>query len=65
MSLPAGLLQSLGFFAGGVMGGWLVKHTGAQGLFTVCAGAMLLWLVVAWPMQSPAAKASALAAKAG
>ncbi len=58
-------LQSLGFFAGGVMGGWLVKHTGAQGLFTVCAGAMLLWFVVAWPMQSPAAKAPALAAKAG
>jgi predicted MFS family arabinose efflux permease len=45
-------LQSLGLFAGGVAGGWLVKYLGASGLFAVCAGAMLLWLVVAWPMAS-------------
>ena len=45
-------LQSLGLFAGGVAGGWLVKHLGAPGLFAVCAGGMLLWLVVAWPMTS-------------
>jgi MFS family permease len=51
-------LQSLGFFAGGAMGGWLMKHVGAQGLFAVCAGAMLLWLLVAWPMRSPVAGAS-------
>ena len=48
-------LQSLGFFAGGVAGGWLVKHTGASGLFTACAAAMLLWLAVAWPMRTPVA----------
>ncbi len=47
-------LQSLGFFAGGVGGGWLVKHTGASGLYATCAGLMLLWLLVAWPMQAPA-----------
>ena len=58
-------LQSLGFFVGGAMGGWLVKHVGAQGLFAVCAGAMLLWLLVAWPMQTLAAKAPGLAPKAG
>ncbi len=46
-------LQSFGFFAGGAMGGWLVKHAGATGLFAVCAGLMLLWLLVAWPMQAP------------
>jgi MFS family permease len=46
-------LQSLGFFVGGVTGGWLMKHLGAQGLFSVCAVAMLLWLVVAWPMTTP------------
>ena len=46
-------LQSLGFFAGGVMGGWLMKHGGAQVLFAVCAGLMLLWLLVAWPMRQP------------
>ncbi len=58
-------LQSLGFFVGGAMGGWLVKHLGAQGLFAVCTGVMLLWLLVAWPMRAPLAGASALAAKAG
>jgi len=58
-------LQSLGFFVGGAMGGWLVKHVGAQGLFAVCAGAMLLWLLVAWPMQTLAVKAPGLAPKAG
>jgi MFS family permease len=48
-------LQSLGFFAGGVAGGWLVKNTGPQGLFAACAAAMLAWLVVAWPMLAPLA----------
>ncbi|MDO9199662.1 MFS transporter, partial [Rhodoferax sp.] len=58
-------LQSLGLFAGGVMGGWLVKQVGAQGLFAACAGAMLLWLLVAWPMRAPVAHAPGLASKAG
>lgn len=48
-------LQSLGLFVGGALGGWLVKHLGAQGLFAACAGAMLLWLLVAWPMRAPKA----------
>ena len=48
-------LQSLGLFAGGLAGGWLVKHVGPQGLFAVCAGGMLLWLLVAWPMRAQAA----------
>jgi MFS family permease len=52
-------LQSLGFFAGGAVGGWLAKNVGAQGLFAACAGLMLLWLVVAWPMRAPGAKTSA------
>jgi predicted MFS family arabinose efflux permease len=45
-------LQSLGFFAGGMGGGWLMKHGGAHSLFAVCSGLMLLWLWVAWPMQA-------------
>ncbi len=45
--------QSLGFFVGGVCGGWLVKHEGAQGLFAVSLVAMLVWLAVAWPMVAP------------
>ncbi|MBV5277143.1 MFS transporter, partial [bacterium] len=52
-------LQSLGFFAGGVGGGWLMKQGGATGLFAVCAGLMLLWLLVAWPMQAPVHAAGA------
>jgi MFS family permease len=51
-------LQSLGFFAGGVLGGWLVKHTGMPGLFIACAVGMGLWLLVAWPMRAPGRKGS-------
>lgn len=47
-------LQSLGLFAGGAVGGWLSKSVGPQGLFAVCGAMMLLWLVVAWPMRTPA-----------
>lgn len=47
-------LQSLGFFVGGVWGGWLVKHSGAQGLFVFTTVAAIVWLAVAWPMQVPA-----------
>lgn len=50
-------LQSLGFFVGGALGGWLIKHVGMQGLFIACGAGMLLWLVVAWPMQTPSPKA--------
>ena len=46
-------LQSLGFFAGGAVGGWITKVHGVQGLFAVCGGLMLLWLAVAWPMKAP------------
>jgi len=47
-------LQSLGFFTGGALGGWLLQSAGPQALFAGCAAAMLAWLVVAWPMQAPA-----------
>ena len=55
-------LQSLGFFAGGLSGGMLLKAYGPQGLFMACACAMLAWLAVAWPMRAPA---TAVPAKAG
>lgn len=58
-------LQSLGFFAGGALGGYLVKAVGPQGLFAVCAGAMLLWLLVAWPMQAPKVGVASPPPKAG
>jgi MFS family permease len=56
-------LQSLGFFVGGMGGGWLMKHGGASSLFAVCGTLMLLWLLVAWPMQAPSVRESK--AKAG
>ena len=46
-------LQSLGFFAGGAVGGWLSKNVGPAGLFGAAAGLMLVWLVAAWPMRAP------------
>lgn len=49
-------LQSLGFFAGGAVGGWMAKNVGSAGLFAACAGLMLVWLVVAWPMRAPAGR---------
>jgi MFS family permease len=55
-------LQSLGFFVGGAAGGWLLKAAGPLVLYGVCAGATLVWLLAAWPMQVPGLTA---AAKAG
>jgi len=49
-------LQSVGFFVGGAVGGWLVRAHGASGLFAVCALGTLVWLMAAWPMQAPATK---------
>ena len=50
-------LQSIGFFVGGTLGGWLLKHQGLSGLFWTCAAGMVVWLVVAWPMRTPSARA--------
>ena len=58
-------LQSLGFFVGGMGGGWLIKHGGAHSLFGVCAGLMTLWLGLAWSMPSTAGKGHETALKAG
>ena len=41
-------LQSLGIFAGGAIGGLLIKNVGASGVFTASAALMLVWLGVAW-----------------
>jgi MFS family permease len=46
-------LQSLGFFAGGAVGGLLVREYGATSLFAACAFASLFWLALAWPMKEP------------
>jgi MFS family permease len=56
-------LQSLGIFAGGAMGGLLLKSVGASGVFLTSAALMLVWLGVAWGARfvnkSPSGVASA------
>lgn len=49
-------LQSLGLFAGGALGGGLLKWVGAPGLFAATAVLTALWLVLTWPLQ-PVARA--------
>ncbi len=47
-------LMSLGIFAGGSLGGLVIKAWGSHGIFLVSAALMLLWLMLAWPMKSGA-----------
>jgi predicted MFS family arabinose efflux permease len=46
-------LMSMGIFAGGSLGGLVVKIWGSAGIFGFSAGLMLLWLLLAWPMRAP------------
>lgn len=56
-------LQSLGFFVGGLAGGWLVKAWGSPALFLCCGVALLLWWLVAFFMRPPARPAPAGSAR--
>jgi predicted MFS family arabinose efflux permease len=56
-------LQSLGLFAGGVLGGVVLAWGGMVGLFVATAGLMALWLLVTWPLQ-PVGRNSTAAADA-
>lgn len=49
-------LQSLGLFAGGAVGGSLVKWGGTQVLFATCGLAVAVWLVLGWGMRVPPPK---------
>jgi MFS family permease len=51
-------LQSLGFFAGGAIGGWIAKKGGSQLLFVGCIVMMLVWLLTAWGMRVPPVKSN-------
>lgn len=44
-------VQALGYFMGGVLGGWLLKNAGQHTLFISCAGLVMLWLIIAAHMQ--------------
>ena len=49
-------LMSLGIFAGGILGGLVLKAWGSQGIFGVSAAAMAFWLLLAWPMRGSPSK---------
>ncbi|MBY0454063.1 MAG: MFS transporter [Burkholderiaceae bacterium] len=49
-------LQSLGLFAGGAVGGALLKWFGMPGLFVTTTVLTLLWLALTWPLR-PAVRA--------
>jgi predicted MFS family arabinose efflux permease len=40
--------QALGLFAGGAMGGWVLRRWDGTAVFLMCAAVMLVWLLVAW-----------------
>lgn len=46
-------MQSLGLFAGGALGGTLVKLLGNGGLFAATTALVLLWLVTGWAQPMP------------
>ena len=48
-------LQSLGLFAGGALGGWLVKAGGPQAVLVATSALALLWLLAGWAQVVPAA----------
>jgi len=45
--------QSLGLFAGGILGGLLAQHFGPGAVFAVSAGAAIVWGLVATSMRVP------------
>ena len=49
--------QTLGLFAGGLLGGWVASRWDARGVFFVCAALALLWFMLASRMRPVAAKA--------
>ncbi|MCO5121875.1 MAG: MFS transporter [Burkholderiaceae bacterium] len=59
--------QSLGLFAGGAIGGWILSRADGAAVFIACAMVLVLWLLVAighrrWPQRggaAPVAQASA------
>lgn len=52
--------QVLGVFGGGALGGWLLQTQGANAVFLLNAGLVLIWLAVAWSMKPPEFLASVL-----
>ena len=54
-------MQSLGSFAGGALGGWMMKHYGGPAVFASGVVLLALWLfVLVVPMRLPAGAAAAV-----
>src|SRR5690606_34642899 len=59
--------QSLGLFAGGALGGWILSRADGAAVFMACAAILAVWLLVAigqrrWPQRGgrlPVAQAAA------
>ena len=51
--------QSVGLFLGGVLGGWLMKHSGAAAVHVACAGIGVVWLGLAMRLTPPVARTNA------
>jgi MFS family permease len=49
--------QSIGLALGGIAGGWLLKHGGADTVFLACSGLVAVWLIIAAGMKPPPRKA--------
>ncbi len=49
--------QALGMFIGGAVGGILLQQSGRPAVFYGCAVALGLWLIIAWNMKAPPARA--------
>lgn len=45
--------QFAGAFFGGLVGGWVHQRYGAEAVFLLCAAMAVIWLGVAWAMNSP------------
>ncbi|MCB4359654.1 MFS transporter [Quatrionicoccus australiensis] len=45
--------QALGLFTGGALGGYIAQHLGDNAVFAMCAGLLLIWLVVTNSMNFP------------
>ncbi len=54
-------LQSLGLFAGGALGGWLMRQYGPAGVFLAGAALCGVWLALGWRLRTPAPAPAAAA----
>ena len=52
-------LQSLGLFAGGALGGWLLKGWGPAAVLSGTSALVALWLLLGWAQYVPPLRSGA------